>query len=315
MKRGLERILRTGVLAAVLTVGAFLPVFSENAPVTPGKAPVARFLSCHGAMGRLTAYAEEVTVGAAPGEAVSGTAGNGETAVADGTDEASGSGTVTAGSGTVTAGSGSVTVGSSGGSATITAGAGMTTSYGPGGPGVTTSGVSDGTEGFAGKVENPIVTVAEKYTFSQMEQDIRELQARYGSLLQVNVIGTSLDGRSIYEIVLGNADASKHVLIHAGIHAREYMTPLLVMKQLEYGLYFYQTGSYQGQPLSDLLNKVAIHIVPMVNPDGISISQSGLGAVRSAELQSAIRQCYEYDLSAARTTAAFEDYLNYWKAN
>lgn len=87
------------------------------------------------------------------------------------------------------------------------------------------------------------------------------------------------------------------------------------MKQLEYGLAFYGTGSYEGRLLSDLFNKTAIHYVPMVNPDGITISQSGIGGIRSEELRRTIEQCYQNDLAQGRTSAAMERYLNYWKAN
>ncbi|NBH74126.1 peptidase [Clostridiaceae bacterium] len=168
---------------------------------------------------------------------------------------------------------------------------------------------------FAEPVKNPTVAVAEKYSYESMASDLEKLKSRYGSRLQVNVIGTSWDGRNIYEAVLGNPDAGKHVLIHAGIHAREYMTPLLVMKQLEYGLEFYDRGSYGGQPLSSLLQQVAVHFVPMVNPDGIALSQFGLDAIRSEQLRQEIQQCYASDVSLGRTAAPLDRYLSYWKAN
>lgn len=174
---------------------------------------------------------------------------------------------------------------------------------------------TDGTSAFAGTVTDPIVKVAEKYTYDQMSQDIQKLSARYGSHMKVNVIGTSLDGRNLYEIIVGNQNAPKHILIHAGIHAREYMTPLLVMKQLEYGLAFYDSGSYNGTPLSQLFNQVAIHYVPMVNPDGIAISQFGESGIRSESLRQQIRQCYENDKELGRTSATYERYLLYWKAD
>lgn len=168
---------------------------------------------------------------------------------------------------------------------------------------------------FADHVPSPTVNVVEKYSYDQMARDIQRLSERYGNKMQTNVIGTSLDSRNIYEIVLGNPNADKHILIHAGIHAREYMTPLLVMKQLEYGLEFYERGSYEGQPLSNILDKVAIHYVPMVNPDGITLTQFGVNAIRSEELRQSVQQCYQNDLSLGRTGAAFETYLLYWKAN
>ena len=165
-------------------------------------------------------------------------------------------------------------------------------------------------------VANPVVNLAEKYTYDMMVQDLANLQARYGdSHMKINVIGTSLDGRNLYEAILGNPNAKKHVLIHAGIHAREYMNPLLVMKQLEYGLEYYDQGVYDGQYLKAILNNVAVHFVPMVNPDGILISQYGVDALQSQELKQVVRQCYEDDLAQGITSSAFERYLLYWKAN
>ena len=232
------------------------------------------------------------------------------------------SGTVT--SGTVTSGS-TTTSGFSTGTGSPVIGPGMSTSnsVGPGVSGIggmipqvtESTNTTDGTSAFAGTVTDPIVKVAEKYTYDQMSQDIQKLSARYGSHMKVNVIGTSLDGRNLYEIVVGNQNAPKHILIHAGIHAREYMTPLLVMKQLEYGLAFYDSGSYNGTPLSQLFNQVAIHYVPMVNPDGISISQFGESGIRSETLRQQIRQCYENDKELGRTSSTYERYLLYWKAD
>ncbi len=201
-------------------------------------------------------------------------------------------------------------------SAVVVAGGGSGASTSTTGPGaVSTELIPGRVDYFSAPVSNPTVQVVEKYSYDRMVQDIQALKARYGDRMQVNTIGTSLDGRDLYEIILGNPNAGKHMLIHAGIHAREYMTPLLVMKQLEYGLEYYDTGSFAGEPLSNLLANVAVHFVPMVNPDGISLSQSGIGAIRSQELRQAIEQCYASDVAQQRTSAPFEHYLIYWKAN
>ena len=185
------------------------------------------------------------------------------------------------------------------------------------GPGITPNpdGQSNRIDYFTKQVGNPIVPVVEKYSYDQMVQDINNLSQAYPGKFQTNVIGTSLDGRNIYELVIGNQNASRHILIHAGIHAREHMTPLLVMKQLEYGLYFYDSGQYAGSSLSSMFDQVAIHYVPMVNPDGITLSQFGTEAIRSDELRQQINACYEADLASGRTSAAFDRYLSLWKAN
>ena len=160
-----------------------------------------------------------------------------------------------------------------------------------------------------------IVRPVEKYSYRDMEQDIQELQAKYGSRMTVNVIGTSADGRNLYEIVVGNVNAGKHVMIQAAIHGREYMTPLLVMKQLETALEQYDTGSCEGTAYSSLFDQAAIHFLPMVNPDGVAISQFGLQGINSPLLRQTIQNAYEKDLAEGRTTQSMDRYLTYWKAN
>lgn len=261
--------------------------------------------------------------------------GNSSSVVEAGSETEGGSSVVEAGS--ETEGSSSVVEagGSAGGSSPVVGGGGSTGGTSPVigagaasgsvafGPGITSGqGLPDPDNVVPGRIDyfsepvgDPTVAVAEKYSYESMVSDLEKLQSRYGDRLQVNVIGTSWDGRNLYEAILGNPNAGKHVLIHAGIHAREYMTPLLVMKQLEYGLEFYNRGSYDGQPLSAILQQVAVHFVPMVNPDGIALSQFGLDAIRSEQIGQEIQQCYASDVALGRTSAPLDRYLSYWKAN
>lgn len=181
------------------------------------------------------------------------------------------------------------------------------------GPGVkATAGVNDFLHL---EVTNPIVKPADKYSYEQMEADIHSLKAAYGDKIQVNVIGTSLDGRNIYDIILGNPEAEAQILMQGAIHAREYMTPLVMMSQLEYALAYYDTGHYNYKSVAEMLEKSAIHFIPMVNPDGVSLSQFGIDAIRSEELKQTINNCYALDVSLGRTSDSFEVYLTKWKAN
>ena len=329
----------TGALAAFMVASSAFMAYADG-PVANGADPA----GLTSAPGEVTGTGTETagvaaTENAAPAP-VSETQGSAPQVVTAGENTAA-SGTVNAGSGTVSAGSSTVTAGdsassagstvvaggqtgpaASGTSGTITVGSGMTSGgiSGPGGvaasSGVTVPEVvGAGDISFAGQLTDPIVKVTDKYSYDQMCSDINSLKSRYGSHLQVNTIGTSLDGRSLYEMVIGNSNASKQILIHAGIHAREYMTPLLVMKQAEHLLAFYDSGNYQGRNLSDILAGVAIHIVPMVNPDGITISQFGVSALRSADLRQTVNQCYAQDQADGRTTQSFDRYQALWKAN
>ena len=88
-----------------------------------------------------------------------------------------------------------------------------------------------------------------------------------------------------------------------------------MMSQLEYALAFYDTGHYNYKSIADMLKKVAIHFVPMTNPDGVSLSQFGIDAIRSDALKQVIRDCYTRDVNLKRTADSFETYLTKWKAN
>lgn len=165
------------------------------------------------------------------------------------------------------------------------------------------------------EVSNPIVKAVEKYSYEQMEADIQSLKSTYGDKLLVQVIGTSKDGRNIYDIIVGNPEASQQILIQGGIHAREYMTPLVMMNQVEFALANYDTGHYNQRSVSGMFQKVAIHFIPMSNPDGVTLSQFGVEAIRSEELKQVIHNCYAKDVEAGKTTDAFEVYLTKWKSN
>ena len=162
---------------------------------------------------------------------------------------------------------------------------------------------------------DPIVNPVDKYSYEQMEQDLMALSSRYPGKVSVNSIGQSLDGRNIYDVVIGNPQAPKKLLIQGAIHAREYIVVPLMMQQMEYLLAGYDSGTYQNIPLSSVLSQVAIHFVPMVNPDGVAISQLGESGLHSEELRAGLQAIYAMDTAAGRTSLDYGQYLTRWKAN
>lgn len=168
---------------------------------------------------------------------------------------------------------------------------------------------------YNGRLSDPIVKPVDKYSYEQMEQDINALKNRYPNQMNVNVMGQSADGRNLYHIIIGNPSASKHILFQGTIHGREYINVPLMMQQLEYLLAYQNTGTFQGRNLSDMLGQVAVHFVPLANPDGASISQNGEGGIRSEELRAQIQKAYEADKADGRTTADYDSYLRRWKSN
>lgn len=131
----------------------------------------------------------------------------------------------------------------------------------------------------------------------------------------MEAIAVTADQRNVYEVIIGNPDAGKQIVIQAGIHAREYMTVLLVMQQLEFYLAYGEEGTYHGTSVAELFDKACIHLVPMMNPDGISISQQGFDGIKDGAIKEKVRQWYERDKAAGLTSYSLADYMRYWKAN
>ena len=154
-----------------------------------------------------------------------------------------------------------------------------------------------------------VSTKHQKYTYNEMKKDIVLLTKKYGEYLSYEVGGKSWDNRNLYVLTLGNPNAKKTVIVQASIHGREYMTAQLVMKQVEFYCRNYYTGTYKGTYFSELFEKVCFKIVPMSNPDGVSISQFGASAIRNAKLRANIqRMCRKYGRGS-------RSYYTRWKAN
>lgn len=133
------------------------------------------------------------------------------------------------------------------------------------------------------------------YSYDSMVEDIQQLCNKYADLLSYETVGESVDGRKIIELHLGNIEADKHIFIDASIHGREYITSMLVMKLVEYYASQYKIGGYNGIPYETLLDAFCFDILPMVNPDGVSISQYGEEALHDKKLIDNLRSCYERD--------------------
>jgi g-D-glutamyl-meso-diaminopimelate peptidase len=152
------------------------------------------------------------------------------------------------------------------------------------------------------------------YTYEEMKQDMALLASRYPDTMSYRSYGTSADGRDLLVATLGNPDAEGQVIITAGMHAREYVNSFAVMQQLEYYLVNYDTAIYGGHTLRELFDEICFVIVPMTNPDGITMAQEGLEAIRISALRDVVRNiCRAQGITGE---AAIDKYLNnYWKSN
>ncbi len=116
------------------------------------------------------------------------------------------------------------------------------------------------------------------YSYEDMTKDLRDIAWKYKGKVALQNLGTSEDGRNIWCLRMGNASARNKILINAGIHAREWLNPQMVVRKCEEILREYPD-------YKQALGRTCVYVVPMINPDGIAIAQYGFGAIRSPKLR------------------------------
>ena len=148
------------------------------------------------------------------------------------------------------------------------------------------------------------------YTYQEMQVDLNSLKATYPKM-QMDVLGNTIDGRQLYHVVVGNPSAPHKILVHGGIHAREYISSQLVMREIVALLEMQQNKLlYHGQSVATLLQNTCIHFVPMVNPDGITLVQGGIDALNTQAAKTMVMS-----MAAQDQVTDLATYLRKWKNN
>ena len=136
------------------------------------------------------------------------------------------------------------------------------------------------------------------YSYEQMIADMETLKQQYPDVVSVASIGTTELGRDIPVIRIGDLNGRYHVLLQGAIHGREHLTAWLQMATADYWLDHGILG----------YGDVCYHIIPMTNPDGVIISQTGT-------LSDAQHDIYLSDKQNGYTTRSESSYATLWKAN
>lgn len=93
-------------------------------------------------------------------------------------------------------------------------------------------------------------------------------------LLSLNKIGESVQGTPILSIIIG--EGSTKILIQGTHHAREAITTILLLDQINYLLKLYKMDkSINNMSINKLLKYVTFVFVPLVNPDGADLVING----------------------------------------
>jgi len=145
------------------------------------------------------------------------------------------------------------------------------------------------------------------YSYDKLISDAKLLSIQYANLIQYVTIGTSHDNRDIVLLKLGFG--KKYITFCSGVHGRESINPIVMMRILEYyaDIYTHQKekkelfkkqlintivdleSEYEqviyGSCIYELLNTFTILMIPLLNPDGYMIALKGYDVIQDKTLK------------------------------
>lgn len=106
-------------------------------------------------------------------------------------------------------------------------------------------------------------------TSKRCREAVQALSARY-PFLRSRVLTQSAFGNPICALSMGEGE--RNVIYSAAFHANEWITTPVLLKFAEELAQAYETGGkLYGVPAKTILKASTIHLVPMVNPDGVDL--------------------------------------------
>ncbi|MEH7503591.1 M14 family metallopeptidase [Neobacillus drentensis] len=118
-----------------------------------------------------------------------------------------------------------------------------------------------------------LVDSGQSYDYNKLMNDIKRLLGVY-PFIQIPVIGKTVLGKKIPEIVIGMGE--KRVHYNGSFHANEWITTSIIMTFLnDYLLALINHIPVRGLTMFPLYELSSLSIVPMVNPDGVDLVLHG----------------------------------------
>ena len=115
----------------------------------------------------------------------------------------------------------------------------------------------------------PIVNTEIPVTSALNQKYLQEIVGKY-PFAKLEKVGVTDFQRPVWMLTIGTGQ--RHVLFTAAHHANEWITALVLLKYAEDLAEAIQTeGILYGQRGKELAEAVTIHLIPMVNPDGVDL--------------------------------------------
>lgn len=161
---------------------------------------------------------------------------------------------------------------------------------------------------------NTIVKASKPYTYKSLKNDLTFLKYLYNNL-EIGSIGKSTLGEDIKYIKLGNG--SNKIMINAAHHANEWCTSLVIMMFIEKLLQLNSEQTiYKGYDIREIWEKTSLFFVPMVNPDGVSLSIGEPDAINNSKYRyiwgSYINSLYKWKANIRGVDLKLQ-YPKYWE--
>ena len=115
----------------------------------------------------------------------------------------------------------------------------------------------------------------QNHTYEKLYYTLWELAGRYSGFCQFRAVGNSHDDRLIPMLEVGNG--AQMIFCVAGIDGTQNLLPRLLIQMAEEYCRAYECGWQLEEfyEVKKLLDKIRICFLPLLNPDGYEINQSG----------------------------------------
>lgn len=144
-----------------------------------------------------------------------------------------------------------------------------------------------------------------KYTYRKLVKDLHYLEETYSDCVRLTSLATTADHRQVYCLCLGNPDAKQKIIVQAAMHAREWLNAPLLLYMIQQLCLELSGNGKHSVGLRETFSRVCFYLIPMANPDGITISQYGWNGIQDIALRQNVK----------RIANGKKAYCKRWKAN
>ncbi|MGI6094358.1 MAG: M14 family zinc carboxypeptidase [Lachnospiraceae bacterium] len=134
-----------------------------------------------------------------------------------------------------------------------------------------------------------MITLGTRFSYEDILTHMMQMAEVYSDFVICRMIGQSHDARPIPMLRIGLGE--KVLFCTAGIHGRETINPILLLKMIEeYCTYYEKQEKMEDRyPIRSMLDQYSICFIPLVNPDGYEIALNGFSAIQNPILRQEIR--------------------------